>query len=126
MLTLNDASVIANSISAFSDEKIGISKIKIQIVDAKITAIFQSFFLAEKFIHDFHSKNKLYNLYEFEILFVDGYVLSGRYEIENKSRPKSITTHVHSVCQNLQLSELNFSTSRINKRNFLDQYDIDS
>jgi hypothetical protein len=62
---------------------------------------------------------------EFEVIFVDGYILRGKYDYVRKSKCRpSLRKHLEGICCEIILSECTRSTQGTTEAKFLDVYEL--
>jgi len=113
------------------DEKVGIAKIRIHQERAHVTAVLGSFVSADKLLRSWATGPQDYFECDFEIEYLDGYRVSGRYPMWQKCTTRqSLGAYVRRTIEQLDADRLRFAMAdsglpRREPRRFLDRYEVE-
>lgn len=112
------------------EEKVGVAKIRIRQVQAHATAILGSFVAADKLLRSWASGAGCGCECEFEIVYLDGYQLSGSYPMWQKCTTRqSLGAYVRRVIEEMDLGRFRFGAPghapRREPQRFLEQYEVE-
>jgi hypothetical protein len=120
------------------EEKIAVAKIRISHPSLKLAAALQDFRAADKLLLAWSTYCNEYFCCDYEITFLDGFVLHGKYETWKKSRTRpTLSTSVRALLSSFTCTQKdqifspeNFLTQKMDVKisssaNFFDRYEID-
>jgi len=115
---------------ACKEEKVGVAKIRISQSQAHATAILGSFVAADKLLRAWATGSNDYFECEFEIVYLDGYQLSGSYPMWQKCTTRqSLGAYVRRVIEQMDLGRFRFGAPghqpRREPQRFLEQYEVE-
>ena len=107
-------------------EKIGIDKIRLRKIGARSTTILRSIARADILLHDWHKCALGEVECEFEVRFIDGYLLTGKIGLtrDRLCRP-SLRRHLETLCDGILPPDWHSGQSNPTQARFLDFYEVD-
>src|SRR5271165_5302543 len=105
-------------------EKIGIDKIRLRKIGAHSTTILRSVARADVLLQDWNKSGNGHVECEFEVMFIDGYLLKGKFDFKRKPlcRP-SLRRHLVSICDGIVPITKNGGHVNSEQPRFLDVYE---
>lgn len=113
------------------EEKVGVAKIRIRQERARTTAVLGSFVAADKLLRSWATGPQDYFECEFEILYLDGYRVSGLYPMWQKCTTRqSLGAYVRRVIEHMEADRFRFAMAdsglpRREPRRFLERYEVE-
>jgi len=109
-----------------SGEKVGVAKIRIRQSAAHTMAVLGSFVAADRLLKSWATGKRDQPACEFEIVYLDGFELSGLYPMRQKCTTRqSLGAYVRRVIEQMDgLASIRFGAGRPPER-FLDQYEVE-
>lgn len=116
--------------AAFKEEKVGVAKIRIRQAQAHATAILGSFVAADKLLRAWAGGPGCAGECEFDIVYLDGYQLSGSYPMWQKCTTRqSLGAYVRRVIEDMDVGRFRFGAPghapRREPQRFLEQYEVE-